>query len=77
MNKTPKYKIGDTIYRIDNNKVVPQVITGVFTIFKTSGELKKVEDFRYCTRISAGMETYGWINESDVFSTKEELIKSL
>ena len=67
MEIVTKYSIGDQIWRIYNNRVVTEKVTGVFiSIKETSIDITYTfngSDVKY--------------NEMEIFKTKDELINSL
>lgn len=79
----PKFKIGDTIFYLNERKVVKQeIIVGSFACFTEDAKYgdktsHKFKEFRYYVDIKERPRDYGWISESNVFTTKKELIDSL
>lgn len=69
-----KYNIGDKAWKIDMGKAVEVEIYGV-AIYKafSNSEPKYIYSTRAASSFSVTMAT----SESDLFSTKDELIKSL
>jgi hypothetical protein len=65
----PKYKIGQTIYKLNSNKVETQEITGI--LLRPNGGFSYIFELTsdYCVSFSYG--------EKELFASKEELLKSL
>ena len=70
--KIQKYKIGDMVWRMENEKAVEQEITAV-----ALSNYESFKGFNYYFRKPLEDAWYGWRKESDIFPTKEELLKSL
>ena len=66
-----KYSIGDTVYSMSDNKVICEHITSIITETVKDHKDNHETDIRYRTNNSRV------IKEDRVFSTKEELLKSL
>lgn len=83
MENTPKYKIGDKVFRIKDGKIVEETIYGIHTSFAdkgfslTFGRVKEFICFEYFLDKEMYAEKYSGVKESDLFITKEELIASL
>ncbi len=81
----PKFRIGDKIFRIKDQKISEETIMGVLAIFDDhlvphyGSPNKKIsfEHFAYFFEIREAPYQYGWIKESEIFSSKEALIASL
>jgi len=63
-----KYKIGDKVWYISDNKVMSLDITGVSASVESTGE-KKVE---YIIHFDSS-----WVDEGKLFKSKKELLESL
>ncbi len=70
---TPKYNIGDKVWLIEDGKAVEKEVCGVM-VFKEALESEKV---MYRLEIARWTDHIFQAEESDLFPTKEELIKSL
>ena len=66
-----KYSIGDVIYSMSDNKVKSEYVTGILTDTYRDHKGNVVTEVRYKTNISK------CLNENVVFSTKEDLLKTL
>ena len=75
MNKEPKYKIGDKLWVIDEHRVIGVSILGVqsTSIAERQKHFRHLVGFKYL--VDTGLAS--WKKEKHLFSTKEELIKSL
>ena len=71
MTINTKYSIGDDIYSMSDNKVLPEYVTGILTETKKDHNGSIVTEVRYKTNNTRVLK------EDGVFSTKEELLKSL
>lgn len=74
--KQPKYNIGDKVFFIEYNKIVEASITGVFTRYTKDGG-DKIKDHVYFIEKKDRVDEYRWQNEVLLFTSREELIKSL
>jgi hypothetical protein len=63
-----KYRVGDKVWIIDARKAVERIVYGVMFLN---------EKIVYYFSKESEVFKYGWINESDVYSSKDELLKEL
>lgn len=66
-----KYKIGDSLWMLDNNKVTTKVICRIQVDI-----LESEYQIRYFVKGSCGAYPESWMN-THAFKTKQELIESL
>lgn len=71
MTINTKYSIGDIVYSMSDNKVICDHIADILTETKKDHEGNHVTDTKYRTNNSR------IIREDRLFSSKEELLKSL
>lgn len=74
MDQKHKYHIGDKAWKIDQGKAIEVEIYGV-AIYQTFSNTEP--KYIYSTRVSSSYQVTMSTSESDLFPTKEELIKSL
>ena len=73
---TPKYQIGQEVWRIQNRKAIEELIIGLVLPNKKLKEVVYYVDSS--ERFRDGTPTItGWIQEELLFPSREELIKSL
>lgn len=76
-----KYNIGDEVYFIHNNKITHNKISNIDIYIKLSRDKKEILLIEYTIdlELSTGRlgDNYATRLESALYSTKEELIKSL
>jgi hypothetical protein len=65
-----KFKIGDEVWKLNSDSIEKYTITMVAQ--STEGFF-----YTYMRESLSNLNSYSWIPEGKVFSTKEELIKSL
>ena len=74
INPIPKYKLGDSFWVINDNKISSVTVTGInIFIFRSSNTNKNTVKIRYAGDYSC---VYNY-TEDKMFKTKGELIKSL
>jgi hypothetical protein len=79
----PKYGIGDTVYVLLGDKVTTETVMGVVATFDSdlrrydTKKVPKFREFRYFFDMKTSAESYGWIAESRLFTSKEELLAAL
>lgn len=71
MTINTKYSLGDVVYLMSSNKVLLEHITNILTRTTKDHKGNVVTEIRYETNSSK------CVNENVVFSSKEELLKSL
>ncbi len=72
---TAKFQIGQTVWKLQGNKVEEVVVYGV--VITTDRYEEDQLYFKYYLHLSDGVDKYFWDDESYLFNTKEELIASL
>lgn len=82
METKPKFNIGDAVFYLNDSQIKNSIVVGIFSCFDddTSWDARKkpkLVQFKYHFQIRTETYAYGWISESKVFATKEELIASL
>lgn len=75
----PRFKIGDEVWLITDNRIIEKFITNIVIY---ANKIKYGLVFCLSTAtvevvLNDEIQQYGFVNESDCFATKEELIKSL
>jgi len=79
--KEQKYKIGEKVWLMNNNKISEIMVTGVLKLsYGEYGEDRMWNPFYYAFRTTEGLTDFKeskWFHEENIFPTKEELIKTL
>jgi len=80
--RVPKYTIGQDVYFVRDNEVVSQPVIGVAAVFDrdsrvTAKKPPMFEEFRYTFEIRRELTAFGWVSESRIFPTKEDLLATL
>lgn len=71
----PTYHVGDTVYMIEQNKIVEKTITGVIAL--SDYDEKKFDTYRYYLETRKSIESYGWTKESDLHISRAVLLGTL
>ena len=71
MTFNTKYRVGDSVYAMHDNKVNIEHIAGILIRAMADHNGNIITEIRYETKSSR------WFNENVVFSSKKELLKSL
>ncbi len=75
----PRFKIGDEVWLITDNRIIEKFIANI-VIYANKIKYGLVFCLPTVTVevvLNDEIQQYGFVNESDCFATKEELIKSL
>ena len=73
MNISTKYDKGDTVFYLDNNRIMIGKIAEVFAISTSKFEISYRMEYKGSSTVMA-QPTY---SEDKLFATKEQLLKSL
>lgn len=72
-----KYNIGDTLYFLENNKVVTHEVLGVQITIDSYDNITTVCNYKQYPITAMGANPPIPVNEKYAFLTKEELLESL
>lgn len=76
-----KFNVGDSVFYLENNQLQNRIVVGVVASFSEPGYSDKRErvflGFKYYFEQKKSVESYGWIEEKNIFKNKEELIGSI
>lgn len=73
-----KFKVGETLYTLVNKKIKEIKIEKIEVNITITDGNKSIIYIKYsCTLNSNGYEYIGYVNEEDLYKTKEKLINNL
>lgn len=75
----PKYHIGDTIFYLDNGKIIETKIKGIIQLCKNKYAYSSIvfNQYKYFIDWSEKIEIWGWKEEKDLFISRQQVIESL
>lgn len=73
--KEAKYKIGEKVWRMQNDRPLEEIITGIHAVFSPNRE--NLLEFQYNFDIEVNDVRARWEMEIWLFHTKKELLNSL